>query len=67
MLERVERQAIELWGSGAPVLYRVAEETGVVQFGEEEVQRKAYRCLQHLKGGCDRVEVSFFSQLTMIG
>jgi len=65
VLEHVQRRATELWGSGAPVLWAVAEGTRVVQFAEEEPQGKAYR-LQHLKGGCGGVKVSPFSQLTVI-
>jgi len=45
----------------------MAEGTGLVQPGEEEAQRDLTALFNSVKGGCSKVRVRIFSQITAIG
>jgi len=64
-LEHVQRRSCER--SGAQVLWGVAEGAGVVQSGEEEARGDPMALYNSQNGGCSKVEVSLFSQVTAMG
>jgi len=53
--------------SGAQVWWGEAEGAGVVQSEEEELRGDLTALYNDLKGGCDKVKVNLYSQVTVIG